>query len=122
MFEVNKVDDNRIDMHISGRITADDMHSGMDALNSACEGMADGKMLYRLSDIKFPTLGAIAEEMKWLPKIFGNIGKFKRCAILCDTGWIRSAAKLENLIIPHVKIETFKMDEVEQAEEWLAST
>lgn len=121
MFEVKKVGNNRIDMHIKGRLTADEMKSGMEALDTACEGLVDGRMLYRLSDIKFPTFGALAEEMKWLPKILGNIGKFRRCAIVCDTGWIRSAAKLENLIIPHVKIETYRMDEIDEAESWLAS-
>lgn len=121
MFEVQKISDKRIDMHISGRLTADDMAAGMKALDMACDGLDDGQLLYKLTDIKFPTFGALAEEMKWLPKILRNIGKFKRCAILCDTKWIRTAAKLENLIVPHVKIETFTMEELEKALEWLGS-
>lgn len=119
MFKITRTAEDRIEIEISGSIDADDMRSGMDTLIAQSEGISHGRMLYRISDFKMPTLGALGVEFARLPKLFGLIGKFDRCALLCDTAWIRTTAEIEGALIPGLEIKSFDFGDVAAAEAWL---
>jgi hypothetical protein len=59
-------------------------------------------------------------EFSRLPKLFGLLGKFEKCAVLSDAAWLRTAAEVEGALFPGITIKAFKMDEEEAAEAWLA--
>ena len=120
MFHVVKPSQDRLDLELSGSLDAEDMGELLDELYDKSDGIKNGQMLYRISDFSMPTLGALAVELFRLPMLFSLIGKFDRCAVLTDVGWIKTAAKVEGAMIPGLKIEDFDMDQVDAAEAWLA--
>lgn len=61
-------------------------------------------MLHKISQFALPTLGAMAIGFGHLPKAFGRIGKFSKCAVVADESWIKA----------------YGHDKVAQAEAWLA--
>jgi hypothetical protein len=119
MFTVTKPAANRVDIELSGTLNADGMRAALDDLIEKSEDVVDGRMLYRITDFSFPTLGAIGVEFARLPKLFGLIGKFDRCAVLTDAGWIAKAAEIEGALIPGIEIKSFDLNEREVAEAWL---
>lgn len=119
MFNIKKINNDRVDIDLSGSIETKDMEAALDQLVSATQDMKNGQMLYTITDFKFPTFGALMVEFSRLPKLFGLVGKIDRCALVCDTTWIRKAAELEGLVIPGLTIKSFGLDEVGRAEEWL---
>ena len=120
MFRVTPNGPNRIDIEFSGKVDSDEMKMALDQLISEAEGIEHGRMLYRIGDFKFPTLGAIRVELSRLPELFRLIGNFDRAAVLADKAWIKKISELEGALIPGLKIKAFDPDEEAQAEAWLA--
>ncbi len=110
----------RVDISISGALDADMMREGLDELFAKVEGITDGRMLYTITDIAMPTLGAIGVEMEKLPKLFGLLGKISKCAVLADAAWVRKVAAFEGALLPGMTIKSFDMSDRDAAESWLA--
>ena len=119
MFRITKQSPQRIDIAITGQIDADEMSQALDDLLAQSEAVQDGLMLYTISELALPTLGAFGVEMRRLPKLFGLIGKFRRCAVLSDQTWVRTAAEIEGALIPGLEIKAFDVGETAAAEAWL---
>lgn len=120
MFEITKPSANRVDIAITGQIDADDMARALDDLIAKSEDIREGRMLYTLADFSLPTIGALGVEMSRLPKLFGILGKFSKCAVLSDQSWLRKAAEIEGAVLPGLEIKAFEMGDAAAAEAWLA--
>ncbi|MCV3271507.1 SpoIIAA family protein [Roseobacter sinensis] len=119
MFNISKRSEDRLDLELSGVLDSDAMRNALDAFIEQAEGIQNGKMLYKILDFEMPTMGALAVELQHLPKLFGVIGKFERCAVLSDVSWIRTAAEIEGALIPSLTIKSFPLSAAAAAEEWL---
>ena len=120
MLTITKPSANRVDIELQGGLDWDMMKWGLDDLIAKSEGVAHGRMLYRITEFEMPTLGAIGIELSRLPKLFALIARFDRCAVLSDASWIRTAADVEGALFPGLEIKAFPLDEVAAAEAWLA--
>ena len=121
MLKITKKSENRVDIDLKGQLDSDEMARGLDELIAQSEGVENGRMLYRITSFAMPSLGAFGVEFTRLPKLFGLLGKYDRCAVLTDAGWLRTAAEVEGAFIPRLAIKAFPLDEVDAAEAWLAS-
>lgn len=119
MLTVTKTAPNRVDLDVSGRIDAEEMSNGLDELLRLSEDVNAGVMLYRITTFAFPDFGALAAEFARLPKLFGLLGRFDRCAVVSDAAWIRTAAEVEGALFPGLDIKSFDLTEVDEAEAWL---
>ena len=122
MFTISKPKDNRVDLDVSGSIDSEAMRTALDDLISASEGIKHGRMLYRIPDMAWPTLGASSVELVRLPALFALLKKFDRCAVLTDATWIKTAAELEGALLPGLEIKAFSLSQTSEAEAWLAQT
>lgn len=119
MLTITKPGPNRVDIELSGKIDSEEMARGLDDLLEKSQDVNAGFMLYRITSFAFPDLGAIAVEMARLPKLFGLLGRFDRCAVLSDAAWIRTAAEVEGALFPGIDIKGFDLSEEDAAEAWL---
>ncbi|MFT4744043.1 MAG: hypothetical protein ACI91Z_002023 [Yoonia sp.] len=120
MFTVARVSDVRIDLTIQGKITGPEMASGLTELLALSEGFEKGVMLYRIEGFKWPTFNAVMAEAIRIPKLFGLLKRFGKIAVISDKAWVRWAAAIEGAVIPKMKIKTFKPEQADAAEAWLA--
>ncbi len=120
MLKITKPSPNRVDLELNGPLDSESMASGLDELIEKSEDVKHGRMLYTITDFSMPSIGAIGVEMQRLPKLFGLLGKFDRCAVICDESWLRTAAEIEGKLFPGIDIKSFQTNEVEEAEKWLA--
>lgn len=120
MLTITKPSLNRLDIDFSGTMDAAMMRLALEDLLAESKGITNGRMLYRIPDFSMPTAGALAVELQMLPKLFGLIGKFERCAVLSDESWIRTAAEIEGALLPGITIKSFHLSEEDAAEAWLA--
>ena len=81
--------------------------------------MEHGLLMYRIGELEMPTMGAIAVELKSLPKIFRLVQKIDRIAVVCDQGWIQTATEIEGKLIPVLEMKSFDLDKESAAIEWL---
>lgn len=119
MLTITKPFTDRVNIDLNGKLDAEEMAKGLDALIAFSEGISKGHILYRISDFELPTLGAIGVEMSRLPKLFALLGKFEKCAVLSDSAWLRKAAVIEGALFPGIEIKSFKLQDSEEAEIWL---
>lgn len=122
MFTITKTAPDRLDIALSGSLDADEMSKALDDLIDQSEEITQGLMLYTITDFAMPSMASIGVEMSRLPKLFGLLGKFDCCAVLCDEKWIRTAAAAEGALLPGLEINTFELSEAAAAEAWLAAS
>lgn len=121
MLKITKTAPDRVDISLNGGLDAQEMRAGLDDLIAKSEDVTNGKMLYTISVFAVPTMAALGVELSRLPKLFGLLGKFDKCAVLTDVGWLKTAAEIEGALIPGLEIKAFDLDEQESAEVWLAA-
>ncbi|MGI9570137.1 MAG: STAS/SEC14 domain-containing protein [Desulfobulbia bacterium] len=119
MFRVTKIETNRLDIELSGKLNSEEMQIALDELENKSEDIENGIMLYDVIDFHLPSLGAIVIEFSRLPSMFGLIKKFRRAAVLADINWIKKASEFEGMLIPGLEIKAFNRDQKEEAETWL---
>ncbi len=122
MFKVNKIDNQRLDIELSGKLEKEDMKVALDQFIKQAETIYQGKMLYRIVDFHLPSLDAIIHEFSRLPEMLSIIGNFERTAVLNDKTWLQKAAEIEAKIIPGLTIKAFSLDQQTEAEAWLDNT
>lgn len=120
MFTVTRNGSNRLDIELGGKLDSEAMKFALDDLLAKAEGIENGKMLYRIRDFDFPSIGALAVEFSRLPKLFGLIRHFDRVAVVCGQSWLRSASEIEGAFIPGMEIKAFEPGDETAAEAWLA--
>ena len=94
MLKITKPAPNRLNIELEGTLDAEGMRKAMDDLVHLSQDINEGRMLYTIRGFAMPTMGALGVEFGYLPKLFSLIGRFDRCAVLCDTGWLRTAAEV----------------------------
>lgn len=120
MLTISTPSPNRLDLELSGLIDAQEMDRALTQLIEQSKGVENGKMLYTIKGFELPTLGALAVELQHIPRLFGLLGKFRKCAVLSDTSWIRTFAEIEGALIPNLNIKSFTLSARDAAEAWLA--
>ncbi|MNP71590.1 hypothetical protein D3C76_1679940 [compost metagenome] len=95
------------------------MRAGLDELTQKSEGIAHGRMLYRVGEFEVPTLGAMAVEVSRLPQLFRVVRRFDRMAVVADKKWIRKVSEVEGTLIPGLTIKAFDSHQAADAEAWL---
>ena len=96
------------------------MKSALDELVSKSNDIEHGKMLYRITDFHWPTLGAIGVELSRIPKLLKMVGRFDRAAVLTEKEWIKKVSEIEGALIPGLEIKAFALSEEADAEAWLS--
>ena len=110
-----------INIEVDGEIDAAAMEVGLNKLVDMCEDMQNGKLFYRITNFKMPTLAALGVEFMMVPKLFQLIGKVDKAAVLTDENWIAKASIIEGALIPGLEIRPFELDEDAAALEFLRS-
>ncbi|WP_193184202.1 SpoIIAA family protein [Nisaea sediminum] len=123
MIKIAKTAPNRIEMEFEGdSIDEETMQNAIEELIAVTEDIEHGQLLYRLHQFPWPSLAAIGVKFGHLPQLFRMLGRFDRCAVLSDEGWLRTASDIEGALIPGLEIKGFRMDEIAEAEAWLTRT
>ena len=121
MFKVKQNGLNRLDIELTGKLTAEEMKIALDELVSKSKNIENGKMLYDIIDFHIPSLEAIAIEFSRLPSMFGLFKKFDRAAVLTDKIWLKKISEFEGALFPGLQIKAFDRDQKVEAEAWLSS-
>jgi hypothetical protein len=119
MFKVTRNGDQRLDVDFAGKLDSDAMRAALDELTQAAEGIEHGRMLYRIGNFEWPTLGAVGVELARIPQLLRFIRQFDRVAVVADQQWLRTASEMEGALIPGLTIKAFDSIREAEAETWL---
>ena len=119
MLSVTQVSENRLDIDIEGKVDAEQMTRVLDDYISSIEKHEHMQLLYRIRDLKFPTLGALGVKISHLPSLFKLLRHIDRIAVTSDQDWIQKWVEIEGKLIPGIDMKAFDIDEEDDALEWL---
>lgn len=119
MFQVMRNGENRVDVNFAGKLDSNEMRAGIAQLAQQSEGIAHGRMMYRIGEFNMPTLGAMAVEVSQIPQLFKVVRRFDRMAVVADKGWVRKVSEVEGAMIPGLTIKAFGSEQAAEAEAWL---
>lgn len=120
MIRIAKTAPNRIEMEFEGdSIDETTMQNAIEEIIALSKDIEHGQLLYRLHRFPWPSLAAIGVKFGHLPELFKMLGRFDRCAVLSDEGWLRTASDIEGALIPGLEIKGFEMSQIEAAKAWL---
>ena len=121
MLNVTTTAPNHLHLHLEGRLDADAMKVGLDALIEQSAEVTNGRLLYTVDgDFQMPTPGALMFELGRLPSLFALLHRYDRCAVVAPQAWVRAMAEAEGHILPGIDIKAFEPGDRAAAEAWLA--
>ncbi|MBB4660336.1 STAS/SEC14 domain-containing protein [Parvularcula dongshanensis] len=123
MLNVETTAPNRLHLNLKGRMDANAMTIGLDALVEQAAQMENARVLYTVEgDFEVPTPGALLIELPRLPRLFALLHRFERCAVVAPQAWVRQVAEAEGHLLPGLEIKAFTPDDREAAERWLEAS
>lgn len=120
MVRIERKAGDRLDVSFEGRIDEAGMRAVLDELQSKSQDIEDGTMLYSVGDFDLPSFGAIAGELSRIHDLLRTMRRFRKIALLADSGWVRALASIEGALLPGLELKAFHQEERDVAEAWLA--
>ncbi len=120
MFEIAPVEGGIVELTVTGRIDADSMRDGLNALWGALEPVESARLLLLYNDWELPTAGALAVEFGQLGRALSILAKVDRAALVSNQDWLRRVAEIESALIPGLEIRTYVPEDEADARAWLA--
>lgn len=119
MLEYLPSNEDVIAIRCGGRLQRAELESYMDRLEAELPRRARTHLFAEVVDFSGLDTDGLGNLMKRSTVWFRNLERVGRVAIVADQSWIRWAAKLESVMLPHVSYETFESDERERAWAWV---
>lgn len=104
---VHRTGPNSVRLRITGALDSLSMEAGLQALTLEMEGMDHGDMLIIDEGAEWPTLGAIAVELRHWPQMIAVLRQIDRVAFVSRNSLFRSAVAFESALIPGLEIRNF---------------
>lgn len=119
MLKVTRVNNQRLDLELSGKLDSELMQTALDELiNKACN-IENGVMLYDIIDFHLPSLGAMGVELSRIPSMFRLMNQFSKVAVLADASWLKKVSEVEGFFYPGLEIKAFDRAQKTEALLWL---
>lgn len=117
------LDDNVVQMSVTGAITPDTLQSSHEWIETAqSEAKAEDEDIQICVDMKtedFTDLSEASQQFRNVGTVLRRAHDVDRVAVVSDSNWIRNSAKVEGAVIPGLDVMAFSPEESETAEKWL---
>ena len=108
-----------IALRIGGRIEGAELNRVMDRLEPMLARAEKVHVFVETRAVTGIAIDGLAHYSARAMPLLGKLGKFGRVAVVADQAWIRWAAKVESLVLPHIRYRTFTPDCADEALAWV---
>ena len=84
MFKITHDAGGFVRLNISGKVDETEMKDGLETSLTIVEAADKSDFLYTIGNFEFPALQATAVELGYLPRLFANISKIGKVALVAD--------------------------------------
>ncbi len=114
-----KFEDGIAFVKVSGKVGKEEMGEAIDWLVAANDAHESYNMCVDIAKMDFPDLGAISAEFRRLGDMWRTAKALDKCAVLTDSKFLQSSAKVEGAVIPGLEIQSFDLEDLSPALRWL---
>ncbi|MGB6319718.1 MAG: STAS/SEC14 domain-containing protein [Litorimonas sp.] len=106
-------------MSVTGPVSDADAAAVLDWFNQLGEAHDEYQLYLEMPKMNFPDLGSVRSSFMALANVMRELEDCGRCAVVTDSPFLRSSAKIEGTALPQMDVDAFGIVELAEAEEWL---
>jgi hypothetical protein len=106
-------------MTVTGPVSEDDTKAALEWFNQLGEAEDEYQLYLEMAKMNFPDLGSVRKSFLALAHIMRGLEDCGRCAVVTDSPFLRSSAKIEGTALPQMEVDSFGIVELAEAESWL---
>ncbi|WP_298913693.1 STAS/SEC14 domain-containing protein [uncultured Algimonas sp.] len=114
-----KFEDPIVRMTVNGPISETESTAALEWFKQLGESQDEYQLYLELAKMDFPDLGSIRNSFLSLANIMRGLEDCGKCAVVTDSPFLRSTAKIEGTAIPQMEVDSFGIVELAEAETWL---
>lgn len=114
-----KFEDPLVRLNVTGPATTEEIETAMSWFDELGEGQDDYQLYLEIPKMHFPDLGSVRQTFLSLANIMRGLDSCEKCAVVTDSPFLRSTAKIEGTALPQMEVDSFGIVELAEAEDWL---
>ncbi|GLQ19643.1 STAS/SEC14 domain-containing protein [Algimonas porphyrae] len=114
-----KFEDPLVRLNVTGPATTEEIETAMSWFDELGEGQDDYQLYLEIPKMNFPDLGSVRRTFLSLANIMRGLDSCEKCAVVTDSPFLRSTAKIEGTALPQMEVDSFGIVELAEAEDWL---
>ncbi len=116
------LDDQIVQMSVNGPMTSETVQSSFDWIENVQSESATNDNLQLCVEMQadnFSDLAEASQQFRRVGEVLRRAHDIDRCALITDSNWIRTSAKVEGAVIPGLELMAFAPEEADAAVKWL---
>jgi hypothetical protein len=118
MLELLPAPETVVAMCASGRVDEHDIERGIQAIEAALDRNERISLLVEI-EMAGMTAGAFTRDLSYSLGKLRDLHRFTRVAVVTSQDWLKTLARIQNNILPHVEVRAFTPPEREEATAWV---
>lgn len=114
-----QLDDTMVRLTVTGPATKAEIDHAMEWFETLGDAQDEYQLYLEIPKMHFPDLGSVRQTFLSLANIMRGLDSCERCAVVTDSPFLRSTAKIEGTALPQMEVDSFGIVELAEAEEWL---
>ncbi|MGJ8561112.1 MAG: STAS/SEC14 domain-containing protein [Litorimonas sp.] len=106
-------------LSVTGPVEREETVQAMEWFETLGESQDAYQLYLEIPKMHFPDLGSVRKTFLSLADIMRGLEACGKCAVVTDSPFLRSTAKIEGTAMPQMDVDSFGIVELVQAEEWL---
>ncbi|MEM7729377.1 MAG: STAS/SEC14 domain-containing protein [Pseudomonadota bacterium] len=104
---------------VTGPVTDTDANAVLEWFKHLGDAEDAYQLYLEMPKMNFPDLGSVRKSFLSLANTMRGLEDCGRCAVVTDSAFLRSSAKIEGTALPQMELDAFGIVELAQAEDWL---
>jgi hypothetical protein len=106
-------------LSVNGPVSDIETKAALEWFRQLGEQEDEYQLYLEMAKMDFPDLGAIRKSFLALANMMRGLEDVGRCAVVTDSGFLRSTAMVEGTALPQMEVGSFGIVELADAEQWL---
>jgi len=106
-------------LSVTGPVSQDEATETMEWFDALGESQDRYQLYLEIPKMHFPDLGSVRQTFLSLANIMRGLEACGKCAVVTDSPFLRSTAKIEGTAMPQMEVDSFGIVELADAEDWL---
>lgn len=114
-----KFEDSIVRMIVTGPVIDIEVEAATQWFDTLGDAQDEYQLYLEIPKMHFPDLGSVRKTFLSLANLMRGWESCGRCAVVTDSPFLRSSAKIEGTALPQMELDSFGIVELAEAEEWL---
>ena len=107
---------------VTGPVQQEEAKAALEWFQQLGEAEEEYQLYLEMLKMHFPDLGSARKSFMTLATMMRGLEDCGRCAVVTDSPFLRSSAKIEGTALPQMEVDSFGIVDLAEAETWLEAS